>query len=110
MTSAEQDYLMSIIAKLKDDGRVEALRENRNHIHIFAFPDGERPDERLIANELNQVGGGKPNKLDNKKARNGKRSLAANNKKTKSSKVARSRGKKSKPVAQSHGARSRGNN
>lgn len=56
MTAAEQDYLMSVIARLKDDGRVEALRENRDHIHVFAFTGGKRPDEKLIAQQINQAG------------------------------------------------------
>jgi Family of unknown function (DUF5715) len=56
MTAAEQDYLMSIIAAMKMAGRVEALRENRDHIHVFAFADGARPAEHLIANAINQSG------------------------------------------------------
>jgi hypothetical protein len=54
MTAAEQDYLMGLIAKLKSEGRVEALRETRDHIHVFVFPDGQRPDEKLVAQEINQ--------------------------------------------------------
>ena len=52
MTATEQDYLMAVIARMKDAGRVEALRENRDHIHVFAFADGARPDEKLIASSL----------------------------------------------------------
>jgi len=55
MTATEQDYLMSVIARLKDDGRVEALRENRDHIHVFAFTDGKRPDEKLVAQQIKQA-------------------------------------------------------
>jgi hypothetical protein len=110
MTSAEQDYLMSVVAKLKDEGRVEALRENRNHIHIFAFPDGHRPEESLIASEISQVGGKqRESKINNKEAKGGKQARADKNKKTKSPQLARGRGKKSKPVAQTQGGRSRGN-
>jgi Family of unknown function (DUF5715) len=54
MTAAEQDELMSIIAAMKAAGRVEALRENRDHIHVFAFADGAPPDEKLIANATAQ--------------------------------------------------------
>jgi hypothetical protein len=53
MTSAEQNYLMGLVAKLESEGRVEALRETRDHIHIFVFPDGQRPAEKLIAQEIN---------------------------------------------------------
>ena len=55
MTSAEQDGLMALVARLEDEGRVEALRENLNHIHIFAFADGQRPHESLIQASLKQV-------------------------------------------------------
>jgi hypothetical protein len=48
MSAAEQDFLMSTIARLEAEGRVEALREQRDHIHVFAFIDGTRPDESLI--------------------------------------------------------------
>jgi hypothetical protein len=109
---------MSIVAKLKDKGRVEALRENRNHIHIFAFADGHRPDESLIAKEINQVGGGpgrqvesksKPDKKDSKGTKRAR--VAGNKKRTKSPQVARKPEKKSKPVAQAPaGRRARGNN
>ena len=49
MTATEQVELMGVIAAMKTAGRVEALRENRDHIHVFAFADGARPDEKLIA-------------------------------------------------------------
>ena len=54
MTAAEQDYLMSIIATLKSEGRVEALRETRDHIHVFAFTDGQRPDESLVSRAISE--------------------------------------------------------
>ena len=56
MAAGEQDYLMSVIAAMKTSGRVEALRENRDHIHVFAFADGARPDEKLITAAINQTG------------------------------------------------------
>jgi hypothetical protein len=34
---------------------VEALRENRDHIHIFAFEDGRRPPETLVAEAMGVV-------------------------------------------------------
>ena len=48
MTAEEQNFLMEEIARLEREGRVEALRENRNHIHVFAFADGTPPDESLV--------------------------------------------------------------
>jgi uncharacterized protein DUF5715 len=55
MTAAEQDAVMADIARLEDEARVEALRENRNHIHVFVFADGQRPQESLIQASLRQV-------------------------------------------------------
>jgi uncharacterized protein DUF5715 len=52
MTAAEQEYLMKVIARLKDEGRVEALREARDNIHVYVFGSGRRPDEKLIARAI----------------------------------------------------------
>lgn len=49
MSAAEQEFLMSVIAPLEDEGRVEALREARDNIHVYVFGSGQRPDEKLIA-------------------------------------------------------------
>jgi hypothetical protein len=56
MTAAEQDFLMEEIAWMKDAGRVEALRETRDHFHIFAFADGQRPSGQLIAESSSEMG------------------------------------------------------
>jgi len=55
MSKAEQERLMGQVARLEDEGRVEALYENLNHIHVFAFADGQRPNESLIQASLRQV-------------------------------------------------------
>ncbi len=52
MTAAEQAHVMSHLAQLKDAGRIEVLRENRDHYHVFAFVDGARPKEDLISASL----------------------------------------------------------
>jgi hypothetical protein len=52
MTAAEQSHVMAHLARLKDEGRIEVLRENRDHYHVFAFIDGVRPDEALIRASL----------------------------------------------------------
>ena len=57
MTATEQNELMSDIADLESKGRAEALRENRNHIHVFAFAKGQPPDERSITRELRRTRG-----------------------------------------------------
>jgi hypothetical protein len=52
MTAEEQEHVMADIARLRDEGRVESLRENRDHFHVFVFVDGRRPGEELIAESL----------------------------------------------------------
>ena len=49
MAADEQQFLLDRIAQLEDEGKVEALRERRNHIHVFVFQDGRRPPEELVA-------------------------------------------------------------
>ena len=49
MSAAEQEYLMSVVAQLKGEGRVEALREARDNIHVYVFGNGRPPDEKLVA-------------------------------------------------------------
>jgi hypothetical protein len=52
MTAEEQNFLMNIIAKFESVGRLEALRENRDHIHVFAFAGGKPPEENRVAQAL----------------------------------------------------------
>jgi len=59
MSAAEQSHVMSELARLKDEGRIEVLRENRDHYHVFAFIDGERPQQQFIAAALGEVRPGK---------------------------------------------------
>lgn len=44
MTAEEQEFVMAEIARLESTGRVEALRELRDHYHVFAFAEGRRPE------------------------------------------------------------------
>jgi hypothetical protein len=57
MTSEEQQYVMDELARLEDEGRIEVLRENRDHFHVFAFIDGTRPGESLIGQSLGKSAG-----------------------------------------------------
>ena len=54
MNAAEQTFIMSELARLQDEGRIEVLRENRDHYHVFAFAEGRRPEEDLIKQTLNR--------------------------------------------------------
>jgi hypothetical protein len=55
MAADEQQFLMDRVAQLERDGKVEALKERRNHIHVFVFPDGQRPPDELVAQFLDEV-------------------------------------------------------
>jgi hypothetical protein len=55
MSAEEQTFVMDYLARLKDEGRIEVLRENRDHYHVFAFIDGVRPDESFIRASLSTV-------------------------------------------------------
>jgi hypothetical protein len=59
MTAAEQQFVMDEVARREKDGRVEALRELRDHYHVFVFPDGRRPEEALVEKEIKNSGKGK---------------------------------------------------
>jgi hypothetical protein len=52
MAGDEQQFLLDEIARLEREGRVEALRENRHHIHVFAFADRKPPEERHVKESL----------------------------------------------------------
>ena len=105
MTAAEQHFLMGEIARIESEGRLEALRENRDHIHVFAFADGRPPDEATIARSMGQMNSAKPEKAG-VSSRNGKnsksnqskqaRSTRSNSQSKKASRVASSRKRKGK--------------
>ena len=56
MNGAEQNFLMSELARLKDAGRIEVLRERNANYHVFAFVDGVRPSDELIIASLDEAG------------------------------------------------------
>jgi hypothetical protein len=45
----EQNFLLEAIARLKDAGKVEALREPRNSIHVFVFRRGPPTEDAVRA-------------------------------------------------------------
>lgn len=49
MSAAEQNFVMGQLANLKREGRIEVLRERGANFHVFAFIDGTRPSDDLIA-------------------------------------------------------------
>lgn len=56
MTGTEQNFLMAELARLKDAGRIEVLRERNANYHVFAFLDGMRPPDDLIKASLAEAG------------------------------------------------------
>ena len=103
LTSAEQQHVMADLARLRDEGRVEALRERRDHYHVFAYAEGRPPDERLIREQLGQKAA--PEKKEEKPAkketaaakRAGKETRAAAAGKKRASETARKRETKKAP-------------
>jgi len=57
MSGAEQNFLMTELARLKDEGRIEVIRERGANYHVFAFLDGQRPSDELITASLEEAGG-----------------------------------------------------
>ena len=56
MSVAEQNFVMADLARLKQSGRVEVLRERNANFHVFAFIDGVRPGDDLIAASREEAG------------------------------------------------------
>jgi uncharacterized protein DUF5715 len=56
MSNAEQNFLMAKLARLKDAGRIEVIRERNANYHVFVFIDGVRPDDELIKTCLEAAG------------------------------------------------------
>ena len=52
MSAEEQSFVMGELARLEDEGRIEVLRENRDHYHVFAFIDGTRPLESFVRESM----------------------------------------------------------
>jgi hypothetical protein len=82
MTADEQAHVMADIARLRDEGRVEALRENRDHFHVFAFIDGKRPGEDLISRSLgHSASAAKPRADEHASARTARKAAEPSRKK-----------------------------
>jgi len=57
LSGAEQNFLMTELARLKDEGRIEVIRERGANYHVFAFIDGTRPSDELITASLEEAAG-----------------------------------------------------
>ena len=55
MGAAEQTFVMAELARLKKEGRIEVIRERNANYHVFAFLNGNRPSDDLIAASLEKA-------------------------------------------------------
>jgi hypothetical protein len=56
MSVAEQNFVMRELAQLKNQGRIEVIRERSANYHVFAFLNGTRPSDDLITASLEKAG------------------------------------------------------
>ena len=56
MSVAEQNFVMRELARLKNDGKIEVIRERSANFHVFAFINGVRPPDDLITASLEKAG------------------------------------------------------
>lgn len=85
MSVAEQNFVMRELARIKNEGRVEVIRERSANYHVFAFLNGSRPADELITASLEKAGAPPkeeahhteakpPSKTERRNVRSGKRS------------------------------------
>ena len=55
MSGAEQAFVMQELARLKQQGRIEAIRERNANYHVFVFLNGTRPSDDLIGSKLEEA-------------------------------------------------------
>jgi len=56
MSVAEQNFVMRELARLKNEGKIEVIRERSANYHVFAFVNGARPGDDLITASLEKAG------------------------------------------------------
>jgi uncharacterized protein DUF5715 len=60
MSGPEQTFVMTELARLKKEGRIEVIRERNANYHVFAFINGIRPPDDLITASLEKAGAPPP--------------------------------------------------
>jgi hypothetical protein len=55
MSAAEQTSVMAELARIKNEGRIEVIRERNANYHVFAFINGARPSDELITASLDKA-------------------------------------------------------
>jgi hypothetical protein len=72
MSADEQSFLLEELARLKNAGRVEALRERLNSFHVFVFHDG-RPAEDAVQAFMQLMDEERPRARTRKRGRRSRR-------------------------------------
>ena len=60
MSVAEQNFVMNELARIKNEGRIEVIRERNANYHVFAFVNGTRPNDDLVSASLEKAGAPPP--------------------------------------------------
>ncbi|HKO98458.1 MAG TPA: DUF5715 family protein [Pyrinomonadaceae bacterium] len=103
MNIAEQNFVMSEMARMKNEGRIEVLRERGANFHVFAFIDGQRPSNDLVTASLDEVGPA-PKQTDDAEDTQSHQASARVSTKSRAAKTTRSKSKKTRTTSK---ARSR---
>ena len=103
MSAAEQSFVMNELARLKMEGRIEVIRERNANYHVFAFLNGARPSDDLIAASLEEARGPQPEahhapakRANSKSSKAGRSRTTKASAKTTKSRRARSTGRQSR--------------
>jgi Family of unknown function (DUF5715) len=69
MSVAEQNFLMIELARIKNEGRIEVIRERNANYHVFAFVNGTRPSDDLVSASLEKAGAPPPEEANHTEAK-----------------------------------------
>jgi len=69
MSVAEQNFLMAELAQIKNEGRIEVIRERNANYHVFAFVNGTRPSDDLVSASLEKAGAPPPEEANHTEAK-----------------------------------------
>jgi Family of unknown function (DUF5715) len=80
MSVAEQNFLMTELARIKNEGRIEVIRERNANYHVFSFVNGTRPSDDLVAAALEKAGAPPPEEANHTEAKPAKQKARAGKK------------------------------
>ena len=69
MSVAEQNFVMKELARVKNEGRIEVIRERNANYHVFAFVNGIRPGDDLVTASLEKAGAPPPEEAHHSEAK-----------------------------------------